>query len=393
MKKKLGILCTHPIQYYSPLFRHLTNIKSLDLTVYYCFKPTGKEQGRGFGVEFQWDKDLLEGYKYVWLKNIAKSQNSSSFNGCDTPEIANIISREKFDAFLVHGWMNKSMWQAMGACWKTKTMLLVKGDSHLHVHVPWLKRKIKNLIYPLFVKRFDTCLAMGRWSEEYFMHYGAKRVIKTPHSIDNKWFRQEAEKYKSRKKNIRKTWGMPEESIVYLFAGKMEEKKRPLDGLKALKKLIEDHGKEIKAHMLMVGDGILRQQCEAFVKKCDLPVTLIGFLNQSEMPKAYAASDILILPSDGRETWGLVVNEAMACGLPAIVSDQVGCGPDLIMQGKTGFVFPIGDISNLSETMYDAVTRYACVELGRASQEQISNYSIEKTAHAILEAVGAKLGK
>ena len=71
-------------------------------------------------------------------------------------------------------------------------------------------------------------------------------------------------------------------------------------------------------------------------------VRMLGFVNQSELPGIYASADVLVVPSDFRETWGLVVNEAMACGTPAVVSVAVGCAPDLIMEGLTGAIFPCG---------------------------------------------------
>lgn len=92
----------------------------------------------------------------------------------------------------------------------------------------------------------------------------------------------------------------------------------------------------------MVGDGDLRRECQRFAASRGLPVTFTGFLNQGEISAAYAAADCLVLPSDG-ETWGLVVNEAMACELPAIVSVSCGCSVDLIIEGKTGFLYACGD--------------------------------------------------
>src|SRR5262249_44777058 len=77
--------------------------------------------------------------------------------------------------------------------------------------------------------------------------------------------------------------------------------------------------------------------------------TFAGFQNQTELPACYAVADVLVLPSDGGETWGLVANEAMACGLPVIVSDAAGCAPDLIEEGKTGFTFPLGNLQQLAE--------------------------------------------
>ena len=101
----------------------------------------------------------------------------------------------------------------------------------------------------------------------------------------------------------------------------------------------------------MVGDGPLRASMEQIVAGAGSPIRFAGFLNQTEMPRAYAASDALVLPSDGGETWGLVVNEAMASGLPAVVSDQVGCGPDLVLPAKTGETFPCGAVSELARTV------------------------------------------
>jgi len=87
-----------------------------------------------------------------------------------------------------------------------------------------------------------------------------------------------------------------------------------------------------------------------------VPALFHGFVNQSEMPAVYAASDVMVLPSDGLETWGLAVNEAMACGVPAVVSDAVGCGPDLVEQGVTGAIFPLGDIAAFARALGTAIS-------------------------------------
>lgn len=141
-------------------------------------------------------------------------------------------------------------------------------------------------------------------------------------------------------------------------------------------------------HLLVVGDGELRQLAMAQANRSRLPVTFAGFLNQSHMARAYTAADCLVLPSDHGETWGLVVNEAMACGLPAIVSDRVGCGQDLVVEGVTGFTFPFANVARLADLMTDcALDPVRLGELGSRAREHVRAYSIENAARATLDAV------
>ena len=108
--------------------------------------------------------------------------------------------------------------------------------------------------------------------------------------------------------------------------------------------------------VVLVGSGELEDALrEAATSELEVPVHFAGFKNQSELPQYYVGADLLVLPSDGGETWGLVVNEAMACGLPAVVSDAVGCAPDLIDAGETGEVFPMGDIEALADALERAL--------------------------------------
>jgi len=144
----------------------------------------------------------------------------------------------------------------------------------------------------------------------------------------------------------------------------------------------------VPIHLLIVGDGALREMIQAKAdclrgsvgRTC---VTLTGFLNQSEMPKAYAAADCLVLPSDAGETWGLVVNEAMASGLPAIVSDHVGCGADLIERQTTGNIFPMGDCEQLAVIMAAWADPVRCKSVRESVQNRVSRYSVARAADGI----------
>jgi len=106
------------------------------------------------------------------------------------------------------------------------------------------------------------------------------------------------------------------------------------------------------------------------------------------MAQAYVAADALILPSDGGETWGLVVNEAMSCGLPCIVSDHVGCGPDLIHSGLTGDIFPLGNVDSLRDLILGYASRRSVIEQMRTKvQATTSNFSVDATVKSLLKAV------
>lgn len=379
-RRRLGVLVTHPVQYFAPLFRRLASEPGVELTVYYAHRPTPEEQGLGFGVAFEWDVDLLSGYDSRFLHNVAAEPNTSTFGGCDSPEIAGIIASERFDGFLVTGWHSKSYWQAMRACWSTGTPVFVRGDSQLGAEGPSLRAWARLITHRRFVPRFAACLAVGKRSEAYFRFYGARRVVRSPHFVDNEHFARGAAA--ADVAAVRQGWGVAPESMVAAFVGKLVPKKRPLDLIEA----VAASGRG-DVHVVYVGDGELRDACKASAERLGVPVTFAGFHNQSEMPAAYAAAEVLVLPSDARETWGLVVNEAMACGRAALVSTAAGCAPDLVVEGETGFSFPVGDVHRLAAHLKTLASspeiRTRCGEGARA---HIAGYTADAAAAGVLEA-------
>ena len=131
-KTRIAFLTTHPIQYQAPVFRALAARPNIDLEVLYCHDATASEQAAaGFGVEFTWDIELLSGYSHCFLKNVANKPGVGSFNGLDTPEVRSLIGRGSFDAVVINGWHFRSAWQAMFACWRAGTPVLMRSDSHL----------------------------------------------------------------------------------------------------------------------------------------------------------------------------------------------------------------------------------------------------------------------
>jgi glycosyltransferase involved in cell wall biosynthesis len=427
MKTKLAIVCTHPIQYYSPWFRFLAEQAprlrlrdeeptEFSFEVFYAHRQTAKGQAEaGFGVEFEWDVPVLEGYPYRFLKNVSKRPGLEWFGGCDCPEIGEILVREGFTHVLLIGWHKKVFWQAFWAAKKAGIKVLSRGDSQLGMTTSPLKRAVKFVAYRFLLPRFDAHLYVGRRNFEYLKHYGVKdaRLFFSPHFVDNEWWSSRAvaadsikikmkikesdvpggeslvtgsEKAESDPPSRKASEGLrqkTEKSVEFLFAGKFIPKKRVMDLLEAAAKVPE-------ARVVLVGDGPLRSELEKRAAKPDLKgrVEFAGFKNQQELPAYLAEADCLVLPSDATETWGLIVNEAMACGTPAIVSKACGCEPDLIVEGETGYSFQLGDVKGLVECLRRFVARKDQDWSGKV-RAKISQFTIEKATEGLARAMAA----
>ena len=388
-RKALAFITTHPIQYQAPLFRSLAAHPDLELEVFFCHQASAAEQAdAGFGVKFDWDIPLLDGYSHRFLQNVARRPRIAGFGGLDTPEIKDIVARGRFAAVMINGWHYKSAWQTMRACWRTQTPVMVRSDSHLHNERSSVKRAGKWPVYNWFISRLDACVPVGSWSSDYFLHYGAapERVFVVPHAIDTELFSSEARRLAPERNALRAQWGLDESAVVFLFAGKFTENKRPADFVDAVGHAAR-RGSRVAG--LMVGDGPLRGACEELVNGENLPIAFAGFLNQSRISEAYAAADALVLPST-TETWGLVVNEAMACGLPCFVSDGVGCGPDMITTGETGAVFRLGDTQALGQLMSDfAANTEQITQMRERATEQAQKYTLRVAVDRMVAAVEA----
>jgi glycosyltransferase involved in cell wall biosynthesis len=384
--KRVAFLMTHPTQYHAPWFRELAAQPGLDIHVYYGSAPDSGQQGEGFGVDFQWDVPLLEGYPHSFLKNLGTG-SLRDFAGIDTPGIPDVVASGGFDTWIINGWRTKSEWQTIRACWRSRVPMFIRGDSNLLTPRPLHKRIVKRVLYTRWVRRFSCYLTVGTLNERYYEHYGADRdrFVPVRHFVDNAWFAERAEAERKNRERTRTEWGIRHDSLVLLFAGKFIPKKQPMDAVRAIEAAATANP---NLHLLMVGDGPLRAECEVYCIGKNLPVTFAGFLNQSDMPMAYASADALVMPSVRDETWGLVVNEAMASGLPALVSDMVGCAPDLVIPGETGGVFPAGDYRRLADLMLLYTSDRAALRThGTLALGRIQGFSLDAAVMGTLQAV------
>lgn len=362
--KKIAIISSHPIQYYAPLFRELS--KLFNLKVFYCHQPNAVEIGKdGFGKAFKWDIDLLAGYEFEFLKNHSRQASLSNFYGCDTPQIGEKIAQYGATHVVVFGWYLKSFIQALNYCNKNSLPIAVRGDSQLDPNLPFYKKAIKRITYPFFLRKYTAFLYVGSRNRKYLKHFGVsdKKLIFSPHAVDQNFWKA--------KKELK-----VHDKFVFVWVGKMIDKKRPLDVIHAFK---EAFGENKKVELCMVGAGELMEKAK---KQSTSIIRFLGFKNQTELVDIINESHCLILSSDYRETWGLVVNEAMSCGLPCIVSDACGCSEDMIEDNKTGMVFKFGSVSQLKEKMVLMQKDYNKVYSKVAIKNKNEKYSYKSNAES-----------
>jgi glycosyltransferase involved in cell wall biosynthesis len=216
---------------------------------------------------------------------------------------------------------------------------------------------------------------VGEANKKYFLAHGLRdnQLCFMPHAIENNRFAIN-EDLISRAKEWRNKLAIPTNALVFLFVGKLENKKQPALLLNAFK-LLNDNN-----HLIFVGSGILENKLKEDAK--ELPnIHFLGFKNQSEMPLMYALADVFVLPSSGPgETWGLAINEAMAAGKAIVASDACGAVYDLI--NGNGFIFETNNENDLLEKLKRFNTKNLN-DFKQKSLEMILNYSFEEQCNAV----------
>jgi glycosyltransferase involved in cell wall biosynthesis len=362
-----------------PFFRALAGSDRLRVTVAFLDIPDSASQGVGFGKSFEWDVPLTEGYAWIRLDAIvAPGTGSNDFMGRRAGALTAQLRRLAPDALMVLGWNQFGLLQGWYSAWRLQVPLLVRGDSNAKHPRPAWKRAIHRVVLSVP----DCFLSVGFSNSRFYLDSGVRgqRIVDAPHFVDNTFFASNAAKVD--RVSRRSSWGIGEGDVCILFAGKFEAKKRPFDLLAAMAALPADV--RDRTVVLMVGSGALESSLRVQAEISGLRVVWAGFLNQTEISAAYASADALVLPSD-RETWGLVVNEAMACGLPAIVSDQVGCADDLVRPGETGLVFQTGDITALAKAIEALATNPERRRvMGETAREVVMReYTIERCVRVV----------
>lgn len=390
VRPRVLVVATHPIQYQVPLFQALAREPGIDLQVLFAQLPDTNQQGAGFGVAFKWDIPMLEGYPWLKAPEVRGKGGLRGFFATRIHKPFALLKSLNPDVVVVTGWQAWPLLQMLLVARFSGLPVIMRGESNALRQRPWHAR----LLHRLLLGFCQAFLTIGKGNRAFYQGYGVQdaRLFAASYYIDNARFSASALELTPSRAALRQRWQIPAETVCYLFAGKLEPKKRILDLLAALQLAVQKGSQPL--HLLVVGTGELMPQALALVQQHGLPVTFAGFLNQTEMPAAYVASDCLVLPSDFGETWGLVVNEAMVCGKPALVSDRVGCGPDLISEGQTGSIFPFADVPALAAKLVAlAANPGQLATMGQHAKSRVEQgYSVERAVSGTLAAVRYVLG-
>lgn len=382
--RSLAIISTHPIQYLAPLYRQLVRL-DIPLKVYFASDSSVRGAvDSEFLVDFAWDIPILEGYAYKFFDHKPNNSNKVGFWSFNREEIYPELRRNDFGAVLIQGYTPFYYIQALLAAKKNRIAIMLRGETtDFGRNRSTTKGFVRKILLKMLYRQITVFLPIGQHSLNHYINHGVpkEKLIFSPYSVDNNFFRSEGARWMPYRNETRAELGISKNDIVIVFSGKLSFVKDVFTLAQAIEKL------DRNITMLWIGDGPLRSELENYCSNQKKARHIfIGFQNQTQISKYYSASDILVLPSLG-ETWGLVVNEFMNFGKPVIVSDRVGCAPDLVIPGETGFTFPVGDVHALAEAI-DVFTLDAGLieEMGCKAFQQVSKYSIENAALGIRDA-------
>lgn len=384
-ESRILIFVTHPVQYHVPVWRALAARDDLAVKVFY-FSDHSVRGGldKGFGIQVSWDVDLLSGYNHEFLSRTRDFERPRSVR---IEDMDALLERERPDWILIGGYTMAFERQLVRAASKHGARVAMRAEfSDLsYGKRSLLKRAARRAYLSWFYRRVDAFCYPGQGGRRHLARHGVPpdRMFFAPYCVDDQLISRGRASVS--REAAREALAIAPDTFVIVLSGKLIPRKNADELLTALSQL---DAIRARIGLIVLGDGELRDAFGARARSL-LGDRLIfpGFVNQSQLTRFFLAADVLVMPSL-QETWGLVVNEAMLHALPVIVSDQVGCHEDLVIQGETGYVYPVGNaaaLANAISAMVDAPERTA--QMGRNAERHIAKYSIEAAANGVAKAL------
>lgn len=382
-RHRLAIVASHVIQYQDPFFRRLAGDPAIDLTVFYC-SSAGAEVYRDVDMKtsLRWDIELLEGYRHTFLRNFGWNDG---YTRAVNPGIVPAIVRGNFDAVIFFlGWGTITSLLGIAACRGSDTPFLLYGDSSFPPAEDSFRARMRARLVRSVFALASGFMVSGTLNAAYYEHYGADpcRFFLLPWAIDNDRFIEGSRFAAGERDAMRASFEIDPEQIAFVFSAKLVERKDPMTLLKAVAHMKQSS----RAVVIFLGHGMLRQALEDFAGEHKLNVRFLGFVNQADLPRHYAMGDVFVLPST-YEPRGAVINEAMACGLPVVVTDRCGSLGDIVVEGENAFVYPAGDHLALARALDALMDDELRARMGRRSREIIATWDYGRGVEGVKEAL------
>lgn len=341
-KLRLAIVVSHPIQYYTPLYRRLAEREVVKPHVVFLSDAGAREHvDSGFGRKVAWDIPLLEGYEYTVLQP-GSSVNTRGFWGRHDVRLNAKLEEISPDWLLLYGYASRMNWSALRWANKHNVKVAYASDSNIHDPRRRYIQPIKKFLVQQFFLGIDAFLSTSEANLAYLREFGApiSSIYRLPFAIEVERFHNNTSTLEA------------DRTYDFIWAGKFIPLKRPQDFLAALPRVVNTIGRPIKT--CIVGDGPLRPALEA--QAAGLPascsVEFLGFVNQAAMPATLQRAHTLVFSSE-QEAYGLIATEAAAAGLALIVSDRIGCVGSTVLArpGVNAVTYRAGDVKGLADAM------------------------------------------
>lgn len=383
MTYRLAIVASHVIQYQDPLFRLIAQEPDIDLTVLYCSRH-GLEQFRDadMATTLAWDIDLL-GYPHKFLWNASRNLNRGFWRLVNPGIVSSLVGHDYDAVLFMTGWGSFTALLGILACRLFHIPFFLYGDSSFPPPEDSARANIRAGLMRVLFAVTTGFMTSGVLNADYYRHYGAdpRRFFLLPWAIDNERFARDGALAPGERAALRARYGIADDAVVYLFSAKLVERKDPFTLLEAYERMRHRE----RAAVLFMGDGALREPLERYARDHNLGgAHFIGFVNQTAIPKHYAMADVFVLPST-YEPRGAVVNEAMAVGLPVVVTDRCGSIGDIVLDGDNAFVYPAGDADALAKIMDAMIDPELRARMGRRSREIISTWDFARGVAGVKE--------
>lgn len=352
---RLAIVVTHPIQYYVPLYRALSKCGFFELTVFYASRIGIKRfHDKKMGVELQWKIDLLSGYRSVFLTDSDRI-DALSFRGVNNRGVGRALAAFKPDVVLIHGYAVLTVLKALFWARSNGVPSILASDSSTHAsNVRW-RLVVKNILLPLLLRQYSAFLTMSDRSEKYLQKFCVplKSMFRVPMVIDQTFWKMRGRRREERR-SVHSALGMHGNELAVVYVGKLYPGKRVSDLIEALACIRLESVTRPPLRLIVVGDGEQRGELERLASAKNVPASFVGFINIDELPRYFAAADVLVHPAE-LEQYGMVAVEGAVVGIPLIISDRVGAvGPTSIARpDENAIVYPCANV----EALADAIRR------------------------------------